>query len=101
MRCNKGLQYTLPLYIIDGCGPTLFDCNLMKVIHLDWLEIHAIRSDSTVVTLIAKHGQLFKLGLGTLKGILEPVPFYMYMGSSHCACAEVMQTNPPYEFVEI
>ena len=65
--------------------------------------MHAIRSDSTVMTVIAKHSQLFKLGLGTLKGILEPVPFSMYvsMRSSHCACAEVMQTNPPYEFVDI
>lgn len=33
----KGQQFTLPLYIIDGCGPTLFGRNWMKVIRLDWL----------------------------------------------------------------
>ena len=64
----KGQQFTLPLYIIDGCGSTLFGHNWMKVIRLDWLELHAIRSDSTVETLIAKHSQLFQPGLGTLRG---------------------------------
>ena len=64
----KGQQFTLHLYIIDGCGPTLFGHNWMKVILLDWLELHAIRSDSTVETLIAKHIQLFQPGLGTLRG---------------------------------
>ena len=40
----------------------------MKVIRLDWLELHAIRSDSIAETLIAKHSQLLQPGLGTLRG---------------------------------
>ena len=59
----------LPLIIVRGQGSSLFGHNWLEHIRLNWPSIHAIHDKLVVHELIAKHSQLFRQDLGTLKGM--------------------------------
>ena len=59
---------TLPLYIVKGCGSSLFGRDWLKHIQLDWSSIHSVVTHSAIQSLLEKHSSLFCEDLGTLKG---------------------------------
>ena len=59
---------TLPLYIVKGCGSSLFGRDWLEHIQLDWSSIHSVVTHSAIQSLLEKHSSLFREDLGTLKG---------------------------------
>ena len=56
----------LPLLVIKGTGPSLLGRNWLQAIRLNWGEIKHVSSE--LDQLIAKFPEVFKEGLGTVKG---------------------------------
>ena len=54
--CYDGIEYSLPLLVVGGKGPTLLGRN--------WLE----KINKRLEEILQKHAQLFEEGLGTLHG---------------------------------
>ena len=68
----------VPLLVVEGSGPSLFGRDWLSRIRLDWTKICNIRVSETVLpqgvasqlrTTIQNHPNVFKPGLGTVKGI--------------------------------
>ena len=54
----------LPLLVVKGSGPSLFGCNWLKRIQLNWRKIHFMRKDP----FSRCHPAVFEESLGMLKG---------------------------------
>ena len=59
-------EATLPLLVVKGTGPSLLDHNWLQIIRLNWGEIKHVSSE--LDNLIAKFPEVFKEGLGTVRG---------------------------------
>jgi len=59
----------LPLWIIQGNGPTLFGRNWLEFIKLDWPVIKLMACDVNHNAILDKYPSLFGGGVGTLKGV--------------------------------
>ena len=68
----------VPLLVVEGSGPSLFGRDWLPQIRLDWTKICNIRVSETDLpgvvasqlhTTIQNHPNIFKSGLGTVKGI--------------------------------
>lgn len=74
VRCQKQ-QKTLPLYVVSGTGPSLLGRSWLEQLKLNWAEIHNMNSfieggeRLTVEQVLARHEDVFKDELGTLKGV--------------------------------
>ena len=68
----KSQTHTLPLVNVKGSGPTLMGHNWLQVLSLDWQEIfhlhNASNSTHSLHSVLEKHPDVFREGLGTLKG---------------------------------
>lgn len=58
----------LPLYVVEGDAPPLFGREWLRKIKPNWREIKSVGKGS-METLLAKHKNVFREGLGLLKGI--------------------------------
>jgi transposase InsO family protein len=61
-------EATLPLIVVKGQGASLFGRNWLKVIKIDWPNINALCSTSSMATLRSKYIKVFSTQVGTLKG---------------------------------
>ena len=59
-------EATLPLLVVKGTGPSLLGRNWLQIIRLNWGEIKHVSSE--LDNLIAKVPEVFKEGLGTVRG---------------------------------
>ncbi len=61
----------LPLVIVRGEGANLFGRNWLEHIHLNWSSVHSINIPDTtsVEKIVARHPELFRTEIGTLKGV--------------------------------
>ena len=71
-KLDVGVSYrsqiaNLPLLVVKGAGPSLFGRNWLQQVRLDWHEIFSLQNTS-LHTILQKHGAVFQDGLGTLKG---------------------------------
>ena len=71
---HKKLQYTLPLLVVQGQGPSLIGRDWLSVIQLDWHNIgrggfKGNVYNVTVDDILNKYPEVLKEGLGTLKGV--------------------------------
>lgn len=71
-------QATLPLCVVDGTGPSLIGRDWLTHIKLDWKNLFSVRTDNVDLSnstkqrlshTIHKFPDVFKSGLGTIKGI--------------------------------
>ena len=68
VRVEYGDQVkTLPLYVVEGDGPSLFGRNWLGDIQLDWGSIKKLRAP--LDELLEEYKEVFRPELGTLKGI--------------------------------
>ena len=68
MEVQYEQQYVkLPLVIVDGNGPTLFRCQWLDSIKLNWRSTNHVKSKS-LQSVPDCHPEVFKSELGTLKG---------------------------------
>ena len=59
-------QFTLPLLVVQGSGPSLFGRNWLQQVKLNWSSINAVFFQSKLDTLLEKHASLFRSELGCL-----------------------------------
>ena len=65
--CHGGQEAKLPLLVIQGKGPSLLGRNWLAHFRLDWKEIHRLHRNA-LEELLEQHQEIFKPGLGALKG---------------------------------
>ena len=71
----KGQEENLPLFVVEGHGPSLIGRNWLSHIKLDWKQINLLHSGSTKLqTLLQKHSNVFKSELGTIQGTTVDLP---------------------------
>ena len=61
-------QATLPLIVIEKAGPSLLGRNWLSTITLDWKSIGTVSKVPALSKLMEKYREVFKEGLGKLKG---------------------------------
>ena len=61
-------QATLPLIVVQGKGPSLFERNWMEVIRLNWSNINHVTTNLSLDRILSKYPVVFKNELGLLKG---------------------------------
>ena len=61
-------QRTLPLIVVQGKGPSLFERNRMEVITLNWSNINHVTPNLSLNRILSKYPMVFKNELGLLKG---------------------------------
>ena len=66
--CHIGQQATLPLVVVKGDSPSLLGRNWLDALRLDWKENHLVGSMDLLRSLLDKCTEVFKEGLGELKG---------------------------------
>ena len=57
----------LPLVVVNAEGPSLFGCDWMTEIKLDWKKICTVTNTMSLTKLLDCHSSLFEPGLGKLK----------------------------------
>ena len=60
-------KVTLPLVVVKDNGPMLFGRNWLRVIKLNWRDIHYVKAPD-LQELLRKYSGVFQTGLGTFKG---------------------------------
>ena len=66
----NGQFWDLPLLVVEGDGPSLFGCNWLEHIKLNWKEIHFLHSKPLKLqSLLERYADLLKPELGTFKDI--------------------------------
>lgn len=66
----NGQSAKLPLYVVKGNFPALLGCSWLEKITLDWAAIRRLgRDDTNLSTVLNKHAEVFKVGLGSMKNI--------------------------------
>ena len=63
----------LPLTISAGDGPSLLGRDWLSALRLDWKSIFLVRNSPTLQDVLDKHGEVFKEGLGKLKGVAAKI----------------------------
>ena len=48
-------KFTLPLLVVQGSGPSLFERNWLQQVKLNWTNINAVSFKSKLDTLLEKH----------------------------------------------
>ena len=74
VHMNYGQQHIeLPLVVVEGSEPSLLCRNWLQKITLDWKSIKQVRTtpsmSKSLDKLLEQHKDLFKEGLGTMRGI--------------------------------
>ena len=69
-----GQQVTLPLYVVQGKGPSLFRRNWLEFIRPEWESINLVKSPP-LEQVLEKHKAAFQDGLGICKA--RRVPYAM------------------------
>ena len=72
VKCEEQ-QYSLPLLVVDGDGPSLFSSSWLSSITLDWKSIKHLSTG--LDSLIQKYKEIIKGELGTLKGVHAKLAF--------------------------
>jgi len=57
----------LPLVVVSGEDPSLLGCDWMMKIKLNWIEIYAYTSDTSLAILLDHHSSLYEPELGKPK----------------------------------
>ncbi len=57
----------LPLLVVRGSGPSLLGRDWLRIIRLDWKVINQVQGNA-LQEVLDRYGDIFKPGLGTLKG---------------------------------
>lgn len=66
----KNQTAKLPLYVVTGNFPSLLGRSWLGVLTLDWPAIRQVcKGDSHLTTVLNKHAEVFKDGLGTMRDI--------------------------------
>ena len=65
--CYGQQEAKLTLLVVHGKGPSLLGRDWLQSLQLNWQEIHSLYSCS-LLEVLDKHAEIFKEGLGTLKG---------------------------------
>ena len=60
-------KVTLPLVVVKGGGPILFDRNWLRASKLNWSNIHYTQSTG-LQDVLRRYPDVFQKGLGTFKG---------------------------------
>ena len=66
----KEQQARLQLLVVKEQGPCLLGRNWLRVIKLDWSQIHMVQGVCSLQHLLSKHECIFKEELGTMKGVV-------------------------------
>lgn len=75
VKCQNKKK-TLPLYVVNGTGPSLLGQSLLEQLKLNWAEIHKAGGGKlTLEQVLAQHEDVFKDELGTLKGVKATIYF--------------------------
>lgn len=59
-------EVTMPLYVVEGEGPSLLGREWLSKVKLDWKSIGMVSSAPRVTALLEKHPQVFQEGLGEM-----------------------------------
>ena len=57
----------MPLYVVEGSGPSLMGRNWLRKVTLDWQEIHCMMNQS-LQRVLESHQAVFQEGLGKMEG---------------------------------
>ena len=69
VRCG-GQAEDLGLVVVEGSGPSLLGRDWLERLRLDWGEVRKLHASSDMLkSLLAKHVDLFRDELGTIKGV--------------------------------
>ena len=69
VRCGGQVE-DLGLVVVEGSGPSLLGRDWLERLRLDWGEVQKLHASSdTLKSLLAKHVDLFRDELGTIKGV--------------------------------
>ena len=63
----------LPLIVSAGDGPALLGRDCLAALRLDWKSISSIGKSPTLQEILQKHSEVFKEGLGELKGVAAKI----------------------------
>ena len=66
----KEQQAHLQLLVVKEQGPCLLGWDWLRVIKLDWSQIHMVQGVCSLQHLLSKHECIFKEELGTMKGVV-------------------------------
>ena len=58
----------MPLVVVQGDGSSLLGRDWLLHLRLDWKEIHHLQTTDPVERILLKHEEVFRKGLGTLRG---------------------------------
>ena len=58
--CYGDQQVTIPLVMVKGKGPSLFDKNWLERIKLNWLAVHKLQKD-LLESFLSKHAAILKI----------------------------------------
>ena len=72
--CYGEQEAKLTLLVVHGKGPSLLGQDWLQSLQLNWHKIHSLHSCS-LLEVLDKHAEIFKEGLGTLKGYQAKVHF--------------------------
>ena len=70
---HKGQKASLPLMVVQGSYPALLGRNWLTVVKLDWQRIFLVRSERRLQDVLDKHKNVFRKGLGRLKGVTAKI----------------------------
>ncbi len=99
VKLNKQ-KVKLPLYVVEGSAPPLFGREWLKKIRLNWHEIKSVNKD-TLQTVLSKHKNVFRKGLGLLKGIEATVSLKPQSQPRFCQARNVPYALKPKVEAEI
>ncbi|MDD9818931.1 MAG: RNase H-like domain-containing protein, partial [Gammaproteobacteria bacterium] len=69
VQVQSGVQSAnLPLVVVQGDGSSLLGRDWLLHLRLDWKEIHHLQTTDPVERILLKHEEVFRKGLGTLRG---------------------------------
>ena len=67
---HNGQTVSLPIIVVKGNGPSLLGRDWLRALRLDWRSIFRVDATThTLETILEKHSEVFKKGLGTLQGV--------------------------------
>ena len=70
VRCGGQVVEDMGLVVVGGGGPSLLGRDWLGRLRLDWREVRKLRATSDMLdSLLAKHTDLFRNELGTLRGV--------------------------------
>ena len=86
VRCGGQVE-DLGLVVVEGSGPSLLGRDCLERLRLDWGEVRKLHASSdTLKSLLAKHVDLFRDELGTIKGVTAKL--HVSAGGSIRVCGD-------------